>query len=54
VAGVPERHEPDRGEVSFPFLFDLLDEVGYRGWIGCEYRPRAGSSAGLGWVRRWL
>lgn len=54
VAGVPERHEPDRGEVNFPFLFDLLDEVGYRGWIGCEYRPRAGSSAGLGWVRRWL
>jgi len=54
VAGVPERHEPDRGEVNFPFLFDLLDELGYRGWIGCEYRPRAGSSAGLGWVRRWL
>ena len=54
VAGVPERHEPDRGEVNYPFLFDLLDELGYQGWIGCEYRPRAGSSAGLGWVRRWL
>ena len=54
VAGVPERHEPDRGEVNFPFLFDLVDELGYRGWIGCEYRPRAGSTAGLGWVRRWL
>lgn len=53
IAGVPERHEPDRGEVAFDYLFDLLDELGYAGHVGCEYRPRAGTSAGLGWLRRW-
>jgi 2-dehydrotetronate isomerase len=54
VAGVPERHEPDIGEVNHPYLFALLDELGYDGWIGCEYRPRKGTSEGLGWVRPWL
>jgi hydroxypyruvate isomerase len=54
VAGVPQRHEPDLGEVNFPYLFGLLDDLGYAGWIGCEYRPRAGTSAGLGWAKRWL
>jgi len=54
VAGVPGRNEPDAGEINYPFLFDLLDELGYGGWIGCEYRPRAGTSEGLGWARPWL
>ena len=54
VAGVPERHEPDEGELDYPPLFRLIDELGYTGWIGCEYRPRNGTSAGLGWVRPWL
>ena len=54
IAGVPERHEPDRGEVNYAYLFDLLDALGYDGWIGCEYRPAAGTLAGLGWARRWL
>ena len=49
IAGVPLRHEPDLGEVNHPYLFALLDELGWDGWIGCEYRPRAGTSAGLGW-----
>ena len=49
IAGVPERHEPDLGEVNYPYLFALLDELGYAGWIGCEYRPKAGTSEGLGW-----
>lgn len=49
IAGVPHRHEPDVGEVNYPYLFRLLDDLGYPGWIGCEYRPRAGTSAGLGW-----
>jgi len=53
IAGVPERHEPDRGEINYAYLFDLLDAVGYDGWIGCEYRPAAGTLAGLGWARRW-
>src|SRR5690606_20318461 len=52
IAGVPGRHEPDDGEVHYPFLFDLLDELGYEGSVGCEYRARAGTSAGLGWLRR--
>jgi hydroxypyruvate isomerase len=51
VAGVPERHEPDRGEVCYPYLFDLLDELGYDGWVGCEYRPKARTEDGLGWFR---
>lgn len=49
IAGVPLRHEPDLGEVSYPYLFELLEELGWNGWIGCEYRPRGGTSAGLGW-----
>ena len=53
IAGVPERHEPEIGEVNYPYLFDLLDSVGYTGWIGCEYRPRAGTSEGLGWLKRY-
>jgi hydroxypyruvate isomerase len=51
IAGVPERHEPDTGEVNYPYLFDLLDSLGYDGWVGCEYRPRNGTVAGLGWLR---
>ncbi len=53
IAGVPERHEPDLGEVNYPYLFDLLDSTGYAGWIGCEYRPAAKTEAGLSWARRW-
>jgi hydroxypyruvate isomerase len=51
IAGVPDRGEPDDGEVNYPYLFRVIDELGYAGWIGCEYRPRAGSEAGLGWLR---
>ena len=51
IAGVPDRHEPDQGEVDFRYLFGVIDAAGYDGWIGCEYRPAAGTSAGLGWLR---
>ncbi|PWK37202.1 2-oxo-tetronate isomerase [Cupriavidus plantarum] len=54
IAGVPERHEPDLGELNYPYLFDVIDGLGYAGWIGCEYRPRAGTSAGLGWLKPYL
>jgi len=54
VAGVPLRQEPDQGELRVEHLMSLLDELGYAGWVGCEYRPRAGTSAGLAWLRRWL
>lgn len=50
IAGVPERHEPDQGEVHYPYLFRLLDELGYEGWVGCEYRPRGRTEDGLGWL----
>jgi hydroxypyruvate isomerase len=54
IAGVPQRHEPDIGEINYPYLFGLMDELGYDGWVGCEYRPKAGTSAGLGWLKPWL
>jgi 2-dehydrotetronate isomerase len=54
VAGVPERHEPDSGELNYPWLFSLIDELGYTGWIGCEYWPRAKASDGLGWIRPYV
>jgi hydroxypyruvate isomerase len=58
IASVPARHEPDEGELNYPHLFALLDELGYDGWVGCEYRPRLGAvpgatSAGLGWMKPW-
>ncbi len=53
IAGVPERHEPDLGEVNYPYLFALIDSLGYTGVIGAEYRPRAGTSAGLGWFHSY-
>jgi hydroxypyruvate isomerase len=54
IAGVPERQEPDIGELNYPYLFRLMDELGYDGWVGCEYRPKAGTSAGLDWIKSWL
>lgn len=53
IAGVPGRHEPDVGEIHYPFLFDLLDSLGYAGWVGCEYRPRAGTLPGLKWASKY-
>jgi hydroxypyruvate isomerase len=50
IAGVPRRQEPDRGELNYAHLFALIDELGYKGFVGCEYRPAAGTSAGLGWL----
>ncbi|MHB8353693.1 MAG: hydroxypyruvate isomerase family protein, partial [Burkholderiales bacterium] len=51
IAGVPERHEPNVGEVNYPYLFELIDQLSYPGHIGCEYRPQASTSQGLGWFR---
>jgi hydroxypyruvate isomerase len=50
IAAVPSRHEPDEGEVNYTQIFAELDRLGYTNWIGCEYRPRAGTEAGLGWA----
>ena len=54
IAGVPERHEPDIGEVNHPYLFDLIDELGFEGWIGCEYRPKGETTVGLDWAKDYL
>ncbi|HKY95311.1 MAG TPA: 2-oxo-tetronate isomerase [Kiloniellales bacterium] len=51
IASVPERHEPDEGEVNYAVLFRLLDKLGYLGWVGCEYKPRGKTEEGLGWMR---
>lgn len=56
IAGVPQRHEPDIGELHHPYLFEQIDALGYTGWVGCEYRPSrgmqvGGTSAGLGWLK---
>jgi hydroxypyruvate isomerase len=49
---VPTRHEPDdSGEINYPFLFEAVDRLGYKGWIGAEYRPRGRTEDGLGWAR---
>jgi hydroxypyruvate isomerase len=49
VADNPGRNEPGSGEVNWPFVFDRIDALGFRGWIGCEYRPAGNTEAGLGW-----
>lgn len=46
MASVPARQEPDAGELCYRHVFDLIDELGYDGWVGCEYRPRLGAQAG--------
>lgn len=53
VAGAPQRHEPDTGEVRYSYLFEVLDEIGYKGWIGCEYRPAGKTTDGLGWFHQF-
>ena len=61
IAGVPQRHEPDLGELNHAYLFEVIDEIvaagQWSGWVGCEYRPArgavpGGTSAGLGWMQR--
>ena len=49
LADNPGRHEPGTGEINYPFLFQHIDRIGYRGWIGCEYKPLGDTVAGLGW-----
>lgn len=51
IADNPGRHEPGTGEINYPFLYDHLDRIGYSGWVGAEYKPKAGTEAGLGWFK---
>ena len=50
LADNPGRNEPGTGEINYAWLFKHIDAIGYTGWIGCEYRPLAGTEAGLGWI----
>ena len=51
IADNPGRHEPGTGEINFGFLFAHLDRIGYKGWVGCEYKPAAATEAGLAWLK---
>ncbi len=54
LADVPGRHEPGTGEINFANLFRFLDEIGYEGWIGCEYIPTGKTEDGLKWIEPYL
>ncbi|UJW84931.1 2-oxo-tetronate isomerase [Devosia sp. SL43] len=54
IADTPGRHEPGSGEINYAFILPELDRRGYDGWVGCEYRPKAGTSEGLGWMKSYL
>ncbi|MBV1696192.1 MAG: TIM barrel protein [Hyphomicrobiales bacterium] len=51
IASPPDRGEPDDGELNYRYLFDLIDRSGFEGYVGCEYKPRKGTLAGLGWAK---
>ncbi len=50
LADNPGRFEPGTGEINYRFLFQFIDEIGYDGWIGCEYKPKTTTLEGLGWI----
>ena len=50
LADNPGRNEPGTGEINYRYLFSFLDRIGYKGWIGCEYKPASTTEAGLGWI----
>ena len=54
LADNPGRNEPGTGEINYPFLFQHIDRLGYAGWIGCEYKPKSSTLAGLDWIRPYL
>jgi hydroxypyruvate isomerase len=54
IADNPGRNEPGTGEINYGFVLSELDRLGYDGWVGCEYKPKAGTSAGLGWMKPYL
>ena len=54
ISGVPGRHEPDDNEINYEYLFELIDHLGYEGYVGCEYNPRRSTSEGLIWMKKYL
>lgn len=53
IADSPARNEPGTGEINYPFVLAALDEAGYDGWVGLEYRPSGPTETTLGWLREW-
>ena len=53
LADNPERHEPGTGEINYTNLLRLIDEMGYDGWIGCEYKPAGVTEDGLEWIKAY-
>lgn len=51
IADTPGRNEPGTGEINYPFVLAALDQLGYDGFVGCEYKPKAGTSEGLSWMK---
>ncbi len=54
IADNPGRNEPGTGEINYPFVFKAIDEMGYDGWVGCEYKPLTTTKEGLGWIRDYI
>jgi hydroxypyruvate isomerase len=54
IAGAPARNEPDTGEINYRHHFGVIEELGWQGWIGAEYRPKGDTVAGLGWMKTLL
>jgi hydroxypyruvate isomerase len=53
ISNAPGRHEPGKGEINFPYVFSVLDGLGYDGWVGCEYYPSTTTLESLSWAREW-
>jgi hydroxypyruvate isomerase len=53
IAGNPDRNEPDIGEANHLYLLDVLDRLGYQGYVGLEYKPKTTTAAGLGWAKKY-
>ncbi|MBT8520990.1 hydroxypyruvate isomerase [Polynucleobacter paneuropaeus] len=54
LADNPGRNEPGTGEINYPFLFRFLEKIGYKGWVGCEYKPATDTLSGLSWMTKQL
>ena len=54
LADNPGRNEPGTGEINYNFLLNFLDEIGYEGWVGCEYKPSSDTKTSLDWAKQWL
>lgn len=54
IADTPGRNEPGTGEINYPFIFDMIDNTTYNGWIGCEYKPSESTKTSLGWAKPYL